>query len=355
MARKTFTLACRNQKTPVQRRAGTGAQPSIGGLQPIQFDKHIMSNFAKTLIAAAAIAALLGALAACSPLTLINTLSPNSAATVTRDIAYGADARHKLDIYAPATESGPGPGPGPGPGSATAAPVVVFFYGGNWNSGQRADYAFVGHALASRGIVAVIADYRLHPQVRYPAFLQDSAQAVAWTINEVAHYGGDARRVYLMGHSAGAYNAAMLALAPQWLAGQGQSTQSVRGWIGLAGPYNFIPIENPTARLVFPYPATPPDSQPINHVSAASPPALLIAARSDDLVDPQRNTGALADKLRALGVPVTERHFDHVSHATLVASLAGPLRTLAPTLEAIAQFIERDGARPLPPMKEALP
>lgn len=298
-----------------------------------------MSTFAKTLIAVAAIVALLGTLAACSPLTAINALSPNSASKVTRDIAYGTDARHKLDIYAPATGSVTGSKPGP----ASAAPVVVFFYGGNWNSGQRADYAFVGHALASRGIVAVIADYRLHPQVRYPAFLQDSAQAVAWTIREVAHHGGDARRVYLMGHSAGAYNAAMLALAPQWLAEQGQSTQSLRGWIGLAGPYNFIPIENPTARLVFPYPATPPDSQPINHVSAASLPALLIAAKSDDLVNPQRNTGALADKLRAFGVSVTERHFDHVSHATLVASLAGPLRTLAPTLDEVAQFIERDG------------
>lgn len=295
-----------------------------------------MTNFTKTLIAAAAIAALLGALVACAPLTVINALSPDSASKVTRGIAYGTDARHKLDLYAPVPGSRP-------------APVVVFFYGGNWNSGQRADYAFVGHALASRGIVAIVADYRLHPQVRYPAFLQDSAQAVAWTIDEVAHYGGDARRVYLMGHSAGAYNAAMLALAPQWLAGQGQSTQSLRGWIGLAGPYNFIPIKNPTARLVFPYPATPPDSQPINHVSAASPPALLIAARNDALVDPQRNTGALADQLRAFGVPVAERHFDHVSHATLVASLAGPLRTLAPTLDAIAQFIERDG---LPEKKE---
>ncbi len=289
-----------------------------------------MTNFTKTLIAAAAIAALLGTLAACSPLTVINALSPDSASKVTRGIAYGSDARHKLDLYAPASGSRP-------------APVVVFFYGGNWNSGQRADYAFVGHALASRGIVAIVADYRLHPQVRYPAFLQDSAQAVDWALREAAHYGGDAGRVYLMGHSAGAYNAAMLALAPQWLAEQGQSNRSLRGWIGLAGPYNFIPIENPTARLVFPYPATPPDSQPINHVSASSPPALLIAARSDALVDPQRNTGALAEQLRALGVSVTERHFDHVSHATLVASLAGPLRTLAPTLDEVAQFIERDG------------
>jgi acetyl esterase/lipase len=296
-----------------------------------------MTTSAKMLIAVAAAVLLLGTLAACSPLTVINALSPDNASKVTSGMAYGSDARHKLDIYAPKE--------GIASGTGSAAPVVVFFYGGNWNTGERADYAFVGHALASRGIVTVIADYRLHPQVRYPQFLEDSAQAVAWTLREVAKHGGDPARVYLMGHSAGAYNAAMLALDRRWLTEQGQSVQRLRGWIGLAGPYNFIPIENPTARLVFPYPDTPPASQPINHLSASSPPALLIAARDDKLVHPTNNTGALAQKLRALGVPVTERYFDHVSHATLVASLAGPLRKLAPTLDEIDRFIASDGDR----------
>jgi acetyl esterase/lipase len=299
-----------------------------------------MTTSAKMLIAVAALVLVLGTLAACSPLSAINALSPDSASKVTQGIAYGSDARHKLDIYAPTAGTAAGTG-----STGAAAPVVVFFYGGNWNTGERADYAFVGHALASRGILAVIADYRLHPQVRYPDFLEDSAQAMTWTLREVAGHGGDASRVYLMGHSAGAYNAAMLALDPRWLAEQGQSTQRVRGWIGLAGPYNFIPIENPTARLVFPYPDTPPASQPINHLAASSPPALLIAARDDKLVHPANNTGALAQQLRALDVPVTERYFDHVSHATLVASLAGPLRQLAPTLDEIEKFIASDAGR----------
>ena len=310
-----------------------------------------MTHSGKILIAGTAILALLGTLTACSPLTVVNALSPNSAFKVTHGVPYGSDARHQLDIYTPA------------PKLASTAPVVVFFYGGNWDSGERADYAFVGHALASRGIVAVIADYRLYPQVRYPEFLHDAAQAVAWTMREVARYGGDAQRLYVMGHSAGAYNAAMVALDPQWLTGEltapaakgpeagarpGPAAQPLRGWIGLAGPYNFIPIENPTARLVFPYPATPPASQPINHVSASSPPALLIAAKQDDLVNPQRNTGALAATLRTLGVPVTELYVDRIGHATLVASLAGPLRKLAPTLDAIEQFIDSDGGRHQP-------
>ena len=298
-----------------------------------------MTHSGKMLIAVSCAASgavlLIATLAACSPLAAINTLSPNSASKVTQGIAYGSDKRHKLDIYAPKAGTGPG----------SVAPVIVFFYGGNWNSGARADYAFVGHALASRGILAVIADYRLHPQVRYPQFLDDCAQAVAWTLREVGRHGGDPGRVYLMGHSAGAYNAAMLALDPRWLTEQGQSVQHLRGWIGLAGPYNFIPIENPTARLVFPYPDTPSASQPINHLSASAPPALLIAARQDQLVHPSNNTGALSRPVRALGVPVTERYFDHVSHTTLVASLAGPLRMLAPTLDEIDRFIASDDRR----------
>jgi acetyl esterase/lipase len=279
-----------------------------------------------------AVVPLLAGLVACSPLTVINALSSGSASRVTQAQSYGAGPRHKLDIYTPLAVKGP-------------APVVVFFYGGNWTSGERADYAFVGHALASRGMVAVIADYRLYPEVRYPDFLEDAAQAVAWTIKEIARYGGDPTRLFVMGHSAGAYNAAMLALDGKWLARQGMTPAALRGWIGLAGPYDFMPIQNKTTRPVFFYPDTPPESQPINHVSAVAPPALLIAAEKDELVNPTRNTGGMARRLRAQGVPVTEQYFDKVGHITLVVSLSGPLRMLAPTLDTVARFIATDGGR----------
>jgi acetyl esterase/lipase len=268
---------------------------------------------------------LLMALAACSPLTALNALSPDGGTERTVDLAYGDGPRRKLDVYRPLHVRGP-------------APVVVFFYGGNWVAGERADYAFVGRALASRGIVAVIADYRLYPQVSYPDFLRDAAQAVAWTRREVARYGGDPQRLYVMGHSAGAYNAAMVALDGRWLAEQGMAPSDLRGWIGLAGPYDFLPIENPTTRPVFHFPDTPQDSQPVRHVTAAAPPALLIAARQDKLVSPTRNTGALAAALRAQKVPVQEIYYDKVSHTTLVASIAAPLRWLAPTLDDVAAF-----------------
>lgn len=289
-----------------------------------------MTPFTKIASALLTMFALAGVMAACSPLSALNALTPSGTYLKTAGIAYGADPRQKLDVYTPLNING------------GAAPVVVFFYGGNWSSGSRTDYAFIGEALASRGMVAVVADYRLYPQVRYPGFLEDGAQAVAWSAKQVQHYGGDPKRLYLMGHSAGAYNAAMLALDPRWLAAYGMTPMALRGWIGLAGPYDFIPIENKATRPVFFYPATPPDSQPINHVSAAAPPALLVASTDDDLVDPIRNTGGLAKQLRASGVPVTEVYFGNTGHATLVAALSRPLRGLAPVLDTVERFVASD-------------
>jgi acetyl esterase/lipase len=273
-------------------------------------------------------------LMACSPLKVLNAFTPSDTFSRTSDLAYGPDPRNKLDIYTPKD-------------AAPDAPVVVFFYGGSWISGSRGDYAFVGEALASRGIVAVLADYRLYPQVHYRELLQDSAQAVGWTHAHIRQYGGDPGKLYVMGHSAGAYNAAMLALDPKWLAAAGTTPSIIKGWIGLAGPYDFLPIDDPEVKPVFYFPNSPPDSQPINHVSAASPPALLIASADDTEVNPQRNTGGMASRLRAQGVSVREVYFSRTSHRTLVGALARPLRSLAPVLEEVAAFIHAQDQAPV--------
>lgn len=285
-----------------------------------------MRGFMKNLLALFFIVCL----TACSPLRMLNTFTPNSAAYIEKNISYGPLDRQKLDIYVPVV-------------SKEAPPVVVFFYGGNWNSGQRMDYAFVGQALASRGILAVVADYRLYPQVRYPEILQDAAMALAWTAQRVTHYGGDAKRLFVMGHSAGAYNAAMVALDRRWLAAHGMTPDILQGWIGLAGPYDFLPIQNPDVRPVFFYPDTPPESQPIMHVSETATPALLITARHDAVVNPMRNTGGLAKALRMKNVSVGEIYFDGVGHATLVATFSTPLRHLAPTLDVVERFVKSNG------------
>jgi acetyl esterase/lipase len=272
-------------------------------------------------------ALLLLALSACSPVKVLNALTPSQTYDKTTGIAYGDDPRQKLDVYVPRH-------------ALADAPVVVFFYGGSWNSGSRDDYTFVGEALASRGIVVVVADYRLYPQVRYPLFLEDSARAVAWTRTHIREFSGNAQRMYLMGHSSGGYNAAMLALDANLLGAVGMSPKDLRGWIGLAGPYDFLPIENPDVRPVFFWPLSPPQSQPINHVSRGAPPALLIAASRDDLVDPARNTAGLARKMREVGVSVQDLYYSRPSHITLVATLSRPLRGLAPVLDQVVGFIK---------------
>ncbi len=174
-------------------------------------------------------------LGGCSPAGLVNTLAPRDDFRLVADLAYGDNPRQKLDLYLPLKGDGP-------------KPVVLFFYGGNWDSGSKADYLFLGEALASRGFVVAIADYRIYPEVKYPDFLEDGAAAARWTLAHIAQYGGDPARVSLMGHSAGAYNAMMLALDPEWL---GPERARIRSVVGLAGPYDFLPLTDPTLQIIF--------------------------------------------------------------------------------------------------------
>ncbi len=273
-------------------------------------------------------------LQACSPLRLINATVPSNTHTVLRDEAYGSAERQRMDVYLPV-------------GAAPEAPMAVFFYGGSWNSGERADYKFVGEALASRGIVTVIADYRLSPEVRYPVFLQDCALAVRWARDNAQRLGASPARLFVTGHSAGAYNAAMLALDARWLSEVNMQPGELAGWAGLAGPYDFLPIGIPAVQRAFNWPDTPANSQPLFHAGAGNGMkhrVLLLAAKSDTLVNPQRNTLAMAQALQARGTPVELELFERVSHVTLIGAMAPPLRGLAPVLERFSGFLNRPGA-----------
>ncbi len=277
---------------------------------------------------------LTAAVAACS--SGINFLKPSSTHDLNEGVSYGSNPRQKLDIYRPTS-----------PAPAGGWPVVVFFYGGSWNWGSRGEYQFVGEALASRGVLTLVADYRLYPEVRYPDFLTDSAAALAYGLREASKLGGNPKRVFVMGHSAGAYNAAMLALDERWLRAAGQSPTALAGWVGLAGPYDFLPITNPEAQPVFHHPNYPAGSQPLAYARKGTPPAFLGAAAKDKLVNPQRNTVGLANKLQAADVPVTLRLYDGVNHVTLVASMAWSLRWMSPVLDDVSAFVKRDDlARP---------
>jgi acetyl esterase/lipase len=265
------------------------------------------------------------------PLATINALVLKSGYELRSGIPYGALERQKLDVYQP-TRDAPEKG----------YPMVVFFYGGSWNRGERADYKFIAAALASRGVLTVVADYRLFPEVRYPDFLSDSAMALAFGLKKAREFRGNPNKVFVMGHSAGAYNAAMLALDSRWLKATGHGTAELAGFIGLAGPYNFLPMTNPDTQPVFFHPNYPAGSQPIDYVTQTAPRSFIAAAKIDDLVNPERNSLKLAERLSAAGKPATVKLYERVNHMTIAAAFAAPLRWLAPVLDDVIQFIESD-------------
>lgn len=270
-------------------------------------------------------------LSACSPVKVLNGLVPGDTYQFQGGIAYGQAPRQLLDVYQPLPSTQPARG---------SRPLVVFFFGGTWTTGDRESYRFLGEALAARGAVVVVPDYGLSPRHTYPVFVRDSALAVKWALDNAAQLGADPKQVYVMGHSSGGYNAAMVALDERWLAEVGASPRQLAGWIGLAGPYDFLPIGDPQAQAAFNWPDTPPDSQPLAHVTSASPRALLLAASKDNLVYPDRNTGRMAQALRAAGVPVQVRLYDNLSHVTLIGAFAKPIQWLGgPVLPPVMEFL----------------
>ncbi|CAN5446972.1 alpha/beta hydrolase [soil metagenome] len=281
----------------------------------------------------AGLIALGGSLAsACSPLSLFATFTPKDAAKRSEQgAAYGTLERQALDVYAPRHETAP-------------APVAVFFYGGSWDSGRRQDYGWVGRALAAQGFLTIVPDYRLYPTVRYPSFLEDGALAVSWAIEHARALGGDPTRVVLVGHSAGAYIAAMLALDDRYLKAAGVDPKGVRAFAGLSGPYDFLPLDGPITRQTFGQAPDLPGTQPARYVRAGSPPAFLATGEADTTVYP-RNTLALAAALRAKGVLVEERHYAGLDHADTVLALSKPLRGKAPLLAEMVAFLKERVAR----------
>jgi len=246
-------------------------------------------------------------------------------------LPYADGPRHRLDIYAPEQRGAP-------------APVVFFIYGGGWNRGERSDYQFVGRALASRGFVTVIADYRLVPEVTYPGFLEDSANALRWVQDNIANYGGDPNRLFLAGHSAGAYNAVMLALDPSFRQEYGV-TMPILAVAALSGPYDFYPFEYDEVRNAFGQAPNPEGTQPINLITAEAPPMYLATGTSDPIVRMQ-NTERFAGRLRAQGVWVTTQYYDGFGHMEPVIALGALWRWRMPVLDDMVGFFQRFGAFP---------
>jgi acetyl esterase/lipase len=263
-------------------------------------------------------------LARCAPVDLLNATIDTHGLTVQRDVAYGPGPRDRLDVYRPEV-------------GAAGLPVVVFFYGGAWQTGSRSDYVFVAAGLARRGMVVVVPDYRLSPGVRFPVFVEDAARAVAFTRRNAVDWGGDPARLVVAGHSAGAHIAAMLALDPHYLADAGDSREALAGAVGISGPYDFLPITGADIKEVFAG-ADLPSTQPITFADGHNPPMLLLHGTADDTVY-LRNTVNLAAAIRAHGGPVEVKTYDGVGHIGAVIAFAPLFRGKAPVLDDVARFV----------------
>jgi acetyl esterase/lipase len=167
---------------------------------------------------------------------------------------------------------------------------------------------------------------------------QDAAEAARWTMEHAAEFGGDPHRVFLAGHSAGAHIAALLASDARYLAAQGLTPRDFAGAIGVAGPYDFLPLLDPALIDVFGAEADWPASQPIRFVDGDEPPFLLLQGGGDRIVEP-RNAAAMADALRTHGVPMTYTAYPRVGHFRILAGIRYPW--LAPTLADVLAFITR--------------
>jgi acetyl esterase/lipase len=230
-----------------------------------------------------------------------------------------------LDVWRPA-------------GEVAKRPVVIFWYGGGWAKGDRRAYGFAARAYAKAGFVVVVPDYRKVPSIRFPTFLQDGAEAVKWTRDHVAEYGGDPQRIALAGHSAGAYTVAMLALDRRWLEAEDVDPGIIKAAIGLSGPYDFYPWTSPRSVEAMKGVADPAMTQPINFARADAPPMLLFTGDKDTTVRP-RNAIHLEAKLKALGAPVTLRILPGLNHEDVVMALSKPFRGKAPVLAESVAFL----------------
>lgn len=274
-----------------------------------------------------------------SPLEVLNAVAGLSGHGEHNALAYGPDLRHRLDIYTPSRAR------------PAAAPVIVFFYGGGWAEGDRHLYRFLGAAMARRGFVTVIPDYRVYPQVRFPAFLEDAARAVHWARGEAGAFGGDPGKLVLMGHSAGAHLAAMLALDRQWLGAYGlMPGRDLRGLVGLAGPYDFLPLRTAVLQSIFGPERLWPLSQPIRFADGGAPPTFLASGQVDTVVDPG-NTARLAARITASGGQAQAHFYRRVDHATLLGAFSPLLRPLAPAARDVARFITEVTAAPAAPVR----
>lgn len=252
----------------------------------------------------------------------------NGAALVAEAVPFG-DHGQTLDVWR-ADDAG----------NDAKRPVLIFWHGGGWVKGARQDYAFAGRAFAKQGFVVVVPDYRKVPQVRFPAFVEDAADAVAWTRDNIARYGGNPDAIGFSGHSAGAHTAVLLALDPRWLTAADVDPGIVKAVVGLSGAYDFFPF---TTKRSIDAMAAYPDAaatQPITFARADAPPMLLITSSKDTTVRP-RNAINLTARLKQTGAVAEMINYEGLDHEEVVMALSKPFRGKGPVLLDSSAFLKR--------------
>lgn len=280
----------------------------------------------KFLYALAVVLIIAGLLFQYAALETFNFFVPKDAGTrsLARDVPYGKDERQILDIYAPDKAQGP-------------LPVVVFIHGGSWSTGNKNGYEFVGRALAAQGFLVLVANYRLHPQHPFPAFVEDAALTLDWATRHNAEYGGDSHSIFALGHSAGAYNLALAILDKHYLADLGTNVSAIKGVATLAGPFDFLPLDSPITNDVFGNLSNLAETQPVNFARQDAPPFLILHGSADTTVFP-KNAYSLDKALSDVGADVKLKIYTGVSHVGIMLSLSKPLRSTAPALADVTDF-----------------
>lgn len=288
--------------------------------------------FAKTLLTLCVLVIGLVLLLVCSisaKLFVVNQMAAFKGYQQAHSLAYGALPEQILDVYMPRTSN------------TKKLPVVVFFYGGCWgacSTFKKGDYGFVAEAFSSNNMLAVVADYRLYPQVMFPSIIEDAASVVTWVENNIANYGGDPTNIYLMGHSAGAHIGSMLVVNKSYL--PQPVYKNIRGFIGLAGPYDFLPFDEDYLPLLFGKPMQEAESQPVNFVDGSEPPFLLMHGAEDFRVK-RRNIEGMTKKIKEQGGDVESHLYPGIDHGSIIAGLSVLMRDKKPMFKDIQQFIAR--------------
>jgi acetyl esterase/lipase len=270
----------------------------------------------------------MGSLISCtsSELFLVNNLVRLDDYKVIKNLKYGTNQANLLDLYRPAQ-----------PSKNFAS--IVFYYGGCWGGCEtlpKEDYAFIAQTLTTLGYAVIIPNYRHYPEVKFDSMMTDTAEAFEWSHTHISEYGGDPNRIFIMGHSAGAHLGAMLALNENYL--KKPTYQALKGFVGLAGPYDFLPLTADYQKAIFGPEQSYPASQPINFVTGTEPPLLLLFGKDDVTVKPV-NIASLKMRAKQAGGCVESHEYKNLDHLEILGALSFPLKNSEQVLPDIARFL----------------